>query len=198
MSVWALFSSVHQDGAAPSAHVIDRGGSVFQRWRCARHGINGQRRRNDFEGLLWHGCYRGRSADVGKHGSMKPEGRRHNNTGLEIGGRGVESSQRRHHETQNPATRFSSTHDERSGSADPPRDGRHQADLEAWGASFKDVVHIFVLRARPRMGGIGKASAVINSYFAPFNQKPTSTNVAVLELGEPEQLIEIQVVAVVD
>ena len=70
--------------------------------------------------------------------------------------------------------------------------------LEAWGASFKDVVHIFVLRARPRMGGIGKASAVINSCFAPFNQKPTSTNVAVLELGEPEQLIEIQVVAVVD
>jgi len=37
---------------------------------------------------------------------------------------------------------------------------------------------------------------VINSYFAPFNHKPTSTNVAVLELGEPEQLIEIQVVAV--
>jgi 2-iminobutanoate/2-iminopropanoate deaminase len=70
--------------------------------------------------------------------------------------------------------------------------------LEASGASFKDVVHIFVLRARPRMGDIGKASAVINSYFAPFNHKPTSTNVAVLELGEPEQLIEIQVVAVVD
>ena len=70
--------------------------------------------------------------------------------------------------------------------------------LEASGASFKDVVHIFVLRARPRMGDIGKASAVINSYFAPFNHKPTSTNVAVLELGEPEQLIEIQMVAVVD
>ena len=32
----------------------------------------------------------------------------------------------------------------------------------------------------------------------PYNHKPTSTNVAVLELGEPEQLIEIQVVAVVD
>jgi 2-iminobutanoate/2-iminopropanoate deaminase len=70
--------------------------------------------------------------------------------------------------------------------------------LEASGASFKDVVHIFVLRARPRMGDIGKASAVINSYFAPFNHKPTSTNVAVLELGEPEQLIEIQAFAVVD
>jgi hypothetical protein len=55
-----------------------------------------------------------------------------------------------------------------------------------------------VFRARPRMGDIGKASAVINSYFAPFNHKPTSTNVAVLELGEPEQLIEIQMVAVVD
>jgi hypothetical protein len=39
---------------------------------------------------------------------------------------------------------------------------------------------------------------MINSYFAPFNHKPTSTNVAVLELAEPEQLIEIQVVAVVD
>ena len=70
--------------------------------------------------------------------------------------------------------------------------------LEAAGASFKDVVHVFVLRARPRMGDIGKASAVINSYFAPFNHRPTSTNVAVLELGEPEQLIEIQMFAVVD
>ena len=70
--------------------------------------------------------------------------------------------------------------------------------LDAAGASFKDVVHVFVFRARPRMGDIGKASAVINSYFAPFNHKPTSTNVAVLELGEPEQLIEIQMVAVVD
>jgi enamine deaminase RidA (YjgF/YER057c/UK114 family) len=70
--------------------------------------------------------------------------------------------------------------------------------LEAAGGSFKDVVHVFVLRARPRMGDIGRASAVINSYFAPFNHKPTSTNVAVLELGEPEQLIEIQMFAVVD
>jgi enamine deaminase RidA (YjgF/YER057c/UK114 family) len=70
--------------------------------------------------------------------------------------------------------------------------------LDASGASFKDVVHFFVFRARPRMGDIGKASAVINSYFAPFNHKPTSTNVAVLELGEPEQLIEIQMFAVVD
>jgi enamine deaminase RidA (YjgF/YER057c/UK114 family) len=70
--------------------------------------------------------------------------------------------------------------------------------LEASGASFKDVVHYFVFRARPRIGDIGKASAVINSYFAPFNHKPTSTNIAVLELGEPEQLIEIQMVAVVD
>ena len=70
--------------------------------------------------------------------------------------------------------------------------------LEAAGASFKDVVHVFVFRARPRMGDIGKAAAVINSYFAPFNHKPTSTNLAVLELGEPEQLIEIQMFAVVD
>jgi enamine deaminase RidA (YjgF/YER057c/UK114 family) len=70
--------------------------------------------------------------------------------------------------------------------------------LEAAGGSFKDVVHVFVLRARPRIGDIGKAAAVINSYFAPFNHKPTSTNVAVLELGEPEQLIEIQMFAVVD
>jgi enamine deaminase RidA (YjgF/YER057c/UK114 family) len=70
--------------------------------------------------------------------------------------------------------------------------------LDASGASFKDVVHFFVFRARPRIGDIGKASAVIGSYFAPFNHKPTSTNVAVLELGEPEQLIEIQMFAVVD
>ena len=32
--------------------------------------------------------------------------------------------------------------------------------LEASGASFKDVVHFFVFRARPRIGDIGKASAV--------------------------------------
>jgi enamine deaminase RidA (YjgF/YER057c/UK114 family) len=70
--------------------------------------------------------------------------------------------------------------------------------LDASGASFKDVVHYFVFRARPRMGDIGRASTVIASYFAPFNHKPTSTNVAVLELGEPEQLIEIQMFAVVD
>src|SRR5215472_2790170 len=70
--------------------------------------------------------------------------------------------------------------------------------LDAAGASFKDVVHYFVFRARPRIGDIGKASAVINSYFAPFDHKPTSTNIAVLELGEPEQLIEIQMIAVVD
>ncbi|OLC17842.1 MAG: hypothetical protein AUH29_00690 [Candidatus Rokubacteria bacterium 13_1_40CM_69_27] len=70
--------------------------------------------------------------------------------------------------------------------------------LEAAGATFKDVVHVFVFRARPRIGDIGKASAVINSYFAPYNHKPTSTNLAVVELGEPEQLIEIQMVAVVD
>jgi 2-iminobutanoate/2-iminopropanoate deaminase len=70
--------------------------------------------------------------------------------------------------------------------------------LEASGASFKDVVHVFVFRTRPRMGDIGVAAGVINSYFAPFNHKPTSTNMAVLELGEPEQLIEIQMVAVVD
>ena len=68
--------------------------------------------------------------------------------------------------------------------------------LEASGALFKDVVHFFVFRARPRIGDIGKASAVIGSYFAPYNHKPTSTNVAVL--GEPEQLIEIQMFAVVD
>ena len=70
--------------------------------------------------------------------------------------------------------------------------------LEAAGATFGDVVHMFVFRTRPRIGDLGRASAVINSYFAPFNHKPTSTNLVVLELGEPEQLIEIQAVAVVD
>jgi 2-iminobutanoate/2-iminopropanoate deaminase len=70
--------------------------------------------------------------------------------------------------------------------------------LKAAGASPKDVVHVFIFRARPRMGDIGKSSAVVNSYFAPFNHKPTTTNMAVVELGEPEQLVEIQVVAVVD
>ena len=70
--------------------------------------------------------------------------------------------------------------------------------LEAAGGSFKDVVHVFVFRTRPRMGDIGVAALIINSYFKPFNHLPTSTNMAVLELGEPEQLIEIQMVAVVD
>ena len=70
--------------------------------------------------------------------------------------------------------------------------------LKAANASPKDVVHVFIFRTRPRMGDIGKASAIVNSYFAPFNHKPTTTNMAVLELGEPEQLVEIQVVAVVD
>src|SRR3982074_531346 len=70
--------------------------------------------------------------------------------------------------------------------------------LKAAGASPKDVVHVFIFRTRPRIGDIGKSSAVVNSYFAPYNHKPTTTNMAVLELGEPEQLVEIQVVAVVD
>ena len=67
-----------------------------------------------------------------------------------------------------------------------------------FGGSLKDVVHVFIFRTRPRMGDIGISSRVVNSYFAPHNHKPTTTNMAVLELGEPEQLIEIQVVAVVD
>jgi hypothetical protein len=33
---------------------------------------------------------------------------------------------------------------------------------------------------------------------APANVKPTTTNLAVLELGEPEQLVEIQAFAVID
>ena len=70
--------------------------------------------------------------------------------------------------------------------------------LKAAGASPKDVVHVFIFRTRPRIGDIGRSSAVVNSYFAPHNHKPTTTNMAVLELGEPEQLVEIQVVAVVD
>jgi len=70
--------------------------------------------------------------------------------------------------------------------------------LKAAGGSPKDVVHIFIFRARPRMGDIGKASAIVNSYFKPYDHKPATTNLAVLELGEPEQLVEIQVVAVVD
>jgi hypothetical protein len=55
-----------------------------------------------------------------------------------------------------------------------------------------------MIRGSDGRSDIGKASAVINSHFAPLNHKPTSTNVAVLELGEPEQLIEIQMFAVVD
>ena len=70
--------------------------------------------------------------------------------------------------------------------------------LEAAGATFADVIHVFAFRARPRMGDIGISNAVVQSYFAPYNHRPTSTSLSVLELGEPEQLIEIQMVAVVD
>ena len=70
--------------------------------------------------------------------------------------------------------------------------------VEAAGGTMKDVVHLFIYRARPRMGDIGKASFVVNEYFKPYNYKPTTTNIAVLELGEPEQLVEIQAFAVVD
>jgi 2-iminobutanoate/2-iminopropanoate deaminase len=70
--------------------------------------------------------------------------------------------------------------------------------LKAAGGTPKDVVHVFIYRARPRMGDIGTASRVVNSYFEPYHHKPATTNIAVLELGEPEQLVEIQVVAVVD
>jgi 2-iminobutanoate/2-iminopropanoate deaminase len=70
--------------------------------------------------------------------------------------------------------------------------------LKAAGGSPKDVIHLFIFRARPRIGDIGRASKVVDSYFAPYNYKPATTNIAVLELGEPEQLVEIQVVAVVD
>ena len=37
-----------------------------------------------------------------------------------------------------------------------------------------------------------------SSYFAPYDHRPTARNPAVLELGEPEQLIEIPMFAVVD
>lgn len=70
--------------------------------------------------------------------------------------------------------------------------------LAAAHASFADVVHMFIFRARPRMGDIGRAHAIIDEYFAPYDHRPTATNLAVLELGEPEQLIEIQMFAVVD
>jgi enamine deaminase RidA (YjgF/YER057c/UK114 family) len=70
--------------------------------------------------------------------------------------------------------------------------------LKAAGGSPDNVIHVFIFRARPRIGDIGKASKVVDAYFAPYHHKPTTTNIAVLELGEPEQLVEIQVVAVVD
>ena len=70
--------------------------------------------------------------------------------------------------------------------------------VEAAGGSMKDVVHLFIFRARPRIGDIGKASFVVNEYFKSYNWKPTTTNIAVLELGEPEQLVEIQAFAVID
>lgn len=68
--------------------------------------------------------------------------------------------------------------------------------LEAAGASFNDVVHMYIFRTRPRRGDMGIVSGIVDPYFG--GHKPTSTNMAILELGEPEQLIEIQMFAVVD
>jgi enamine deaminase RidA (YjgF/YER057c/UK114 family) len=70
--------------------------------------------------------------------------------------------------------------------------------LEAAGGTPGNVVHMFIFRARPRIGDISRAARVIDMFFEGYDHKPTTTNLAVLELGEPEQLIEIQVVAVVD
>src|SRR5262245_51995332 len=47
------------------------------------------------------------------------------------------------------------------------------ATLKAAGGSPRDVVHLFIFRARPRIGDIGRASAVVSSYFAPFHPTPT-------------------------
>jgi hypothetical protein len=55
-----------------------------------------------------------------------------------------------------------------------------------------------IFRARPRLGDIGRAHAVIEGYFTPYNHRLTATKLAVLALREPEQLIEIPMFAVVD
>jgi hypothetical protein len=87
-------------------------------------------------------------------------------------------------------------HGQRSGSADARSNGGNQADAGRLGRFVQGRRALLCVSCTATHGHIGKASAVINSYFAPFNHKPTSTNVAVLELGEPEQLVEIQMVAV--
>jgi enamine deaminase RidA (YjgF/YER057c/UK114 family) len=68
--------------------------------------------------------------------------------------------------------------------------------LEAAGASFKDVVHVFVLRG-PAWATLARRAPSSTPILRPTITSP-HRHVAVLELGEPEQLIEIQVVAVVD
>jgi enamine deaminase RidA (YjgF/YER057c/UK114 family) len=71
-----------------------------------------------------------------------------------------------------------------------------QQTLAAAHATFADIVHMFVLRAHSRMET--SAEPTIDEYFASYDHRPTATNLAVLELGEPEQLIEFQMFAVVD
>jgi enamine deaminase RidA (YjgF/YER057c/UK114 family) len=56
--------------------------------------------------------------------------------------------------------------------------------LDAAGASFKDVVHYFVFRARPRMGDIGKASAVRPGKSCP-RRRQTFIFVAFLAQSRP-------------
>ena len=77
-------------------------------------------------------------------------------------------------------------------------DGRHHADAEGGERLAEGRGARLHLPHASAHGRHRPASAVVNSYFAPYNHKPTTTNMAVLELGEPEQLVEIQVVAVVD
>jgi hypothetical protein len=76
------------------------------------------------------------------------------------------------------------------------REGARRLILTPLNNSITGACHddgeVVAVCGRPDGPGTGVRGilAVINSYFAPFNHKPTSTNVAVLELGEPGQLIE--------
>ena len=89
-------------------------------------------------------------------------------------------------------------HAERSRSPDPQGHGRHPADARRGARDLRR--HRAHVRPQSALadGDIGRAHAIIDEYFASYDHRPTATNLAVLELGEPEQLIEIQMFPVVD
>jgi hypothetical protein len=64
---WLILIRPHQDGTTISASVLDRRTNGFPHWRGVDHGIEGQRRWNDLEGLLWEGAHHLEQVQMRRH-----------------------------------------------------------------------------------------------------------------------------------